>query len=312
MINFNSPSFISIEIDENSVYKNIISSPPSEMDISMDNILKELINYLSDKVPLGISVYGDLKKYNLFDLFEFCLKNNIQLGYDLACNNYTIKYIKQHFENFQLFRLLLFSLDAQTNDRFFPGNELKYIHSFVDNNIAGNKGRVIVIPVVQENLFEIEDIIDYALKNGYRANPLPIPSNCALRMGAQPLTKSEYIHLAEVVSAYFNRYGDRIYLDMPAAFNIIKKKALCPAFRLSVDITSRGYIRPCKFFDIYFKDIYSMDKLWKENRNIIPLKCQRCDMKFSCGGGCIANADFTDGCDIYCLRDYMISDCSKI
>lgn len=302
MIKLPYPSFISVEINKKSVYSKLLYGDFTYSNYCRPQVINDIMKSLNDNIPIGISLYGDIIDADIIDIFiEFCNKHNICLGYDIACNKNTMNVIKKYYNEIQLFRVVLYSLDAKINDSFGGNNKLSDIKSFVKEISSVKTGKVLVIPVVHENIDEIEQLIKFSLMNNFHANPFPLPYKCALRINATPLSKGEFIRLSKIISRYYSIYKNNIYLDIPTAYEIIKKSSICPAFRLSVDVSSDGQIRYCKFSNQKLGYINNLDSIWHKKYIKLPEKCIACENKEKCGGGCIANVKQKGEHDLNCL-----------
>lgn len=300
MISFKAPLFISLEVNRDSVYKKMLINSSSKNEMSTDYILSTLTEYINNSKPFGISLYGDLYKSDLNSFLQYCKEKDIPLGYDLSCNPKTHEWIVNNKDYFQLFRIVLFSLHTDLQDYVFDNNPVEAVINFIKADVLSERGKVIVIPITSENLDEVEELMNLALEYNCKINPLPLPYDSAIQAGLTPLTYDEYYKLANLVEDFYKKYGNQIYLDMPAAVHTIGKSSVCPAFRLSLDIDFNGYIRPCKFSGISFQDISRIDSLWSEHKDVVPIKCEKCSDIKICAGGCLANGDMEHQCDIYC------------
>ena len=181
MISFNAPLFISVEMNDESVYKKMLIKSDNSNGLLPSQTLKALRAYVCENKPFGISLYGNLQNTNSKDFLEYCYMNDIPLGYDLSCNKSTYDWIISNKNYFQLFRIVLFSLQSELNDRLFENNCIEDIMYFVKSDIFFDKGKVIVLPVTTENLNEVERIMVFALDNNYKINPLPLPYDSAIQ-----------------------------------------------------------------------------------------------------------------------------------
>ena len=187
MISFNAPLFISVEMNDESVYKKMLIKSDNSNGLLPSQTLKALRAYVCENKPFGISLYGNLQNTNSKDFLEYCYMNDIPLGYDLSCNKSTYDWIISNKNYFQLFRIVLFSLQSELNDRLFENNCIEDIMYFVKSDIFFDKGKVIVLPVTTENLNEVERIMVFALDNNYKINPLPLPYDSAIQLGLTTL-----------------------------------------------------------------------------------------------------------------------------
>jgi radical SAM protein with 4Fe4S-binding SPASM domain len=308
-MNLSNPIFFSVQLGNNGVYSKFLEVHVKESeDLSRKaatDTLRHIENYIDKNHSLiGISLYGDhFQNYDLNALFQKCRKRDIKISIDISCNESNTNFIIKNIDYIDVIRISLFSLNAMKHNKMFVDNELEYVMNFIDNIQAFQVGKVMIIPILEENWEELAQISEYAEKKNYKINPLPIPQYCDC--SDEILSYKSFNQFSKRLAALQNCLGDKVYLDIPIAYRYFQKNSICPAMRLSFDVTFEGKIRPCKFTNINLGNIEDINIHWAKNKEIWGKahKCIECSDFGQCGGGCLGNKKSLFETDFYCTKN---------
>jgi len=297
------PIFFSLQIGNNSVYSKFIDCVYKE-NIRIDELVNNVINYLEKTTAIiGLSLYGDVfQESSIEKLLIFCKSKNIKTSYDISCEKMNVSFFNNYLNYFDLVRVLFFSMDPQKHNKMFFGNEFKEVTDFIKTISLNKIGKVLVMPVLENNLKELESICQFASDNNFKINPLPIPVWCGTNNTV--LSKEHYEIFLNKLATLKNIYGDCLYLDVPAGYKHFTKPSICPGLRLSFDVNSLGQVRPCKFSSFILCDLINIQRYWNSCSELWHSadSCKICVDYDKCGGGCMGNKKNICDADYYCSR----------
>ncbi len=183
-----------------------------------------------------------------------------------------------------------------------------------DRAIAGIKNLVregvpvkIKTAVSRENLNEMEDIIRLAINLGVDAVDMFLlyPMGRASQMKNLALTREEIKLFLEKLSTLRKKYTGRVEVDVddkPNAFLVDEDlgTSTCGAGVYWAEVLPNGDVVPCIFLsNLKAGNVRneSFAEIWRSNvwepfrdRRRLKGRCEVCEYKYSCGGGCRANA----------------------
>lgn len=299
-----SPVFLSFQVGDAGVYSRFVNKCTigiSNYDI--DIVTKSVIEYINNTQALiGVSLYGrSISESGIIELLQKCFDRDIKVAVDLSCNKMDIEFFNRYEKYFDLVRVSIYSLEPEKHNRMFEQNEHSDVLDFINSVADLKKGKVLVIPLLEDNWSEISDIAEFSVKHGFKINPLPIPRYCINNQGS--LSNDSFVKLLEELSNIQNLYENQLYLDVPAGYKYFNKPSICPALRLSIDIGADGTVRPCKFSNISLGSIGELKQKWTTFKEIWNKsdKCTKCSEQSKCGGGCLANKQSLSDIDDYCL-----------
>lgn len=231
-------------------------------------------------------------------LINRCREKSIQVSFDISCSENDKAFIKDNIALINVVRLFIYSLDNKKNDVMFFDNSLDSITHFIAYLKKKPLEKVMVMPILQNNYFEMPDILKICIENGFKFNPLPIPIYCNKHISH--LSKDS---ISDFMKLLQSMWCDELYLDFPLCY-MLGKPSICPALRMSVDIGMNGKIKPCKFSKFNLGDITNLHAEWRDfyrywNKSE---SCNQCPDLLSCGGGCFANKRNCYEQDYYCVR----------
>ena len=297
MYKHNHPLFISLKVNENSVYDKMINHAHNYDVENILAILKEFIK--NNRIPIGISIYGNiftdssennLKNY-FEEFFDFCKNESIQLGYDCNTNDLNADRITVLNNYFDLYRLFIYSLDDNKNNLFFSENSLENVKKIVMSDYLKNKGKVMVVPITKYNIEELYELCNFSIKNGFKFNPLYLPVSTQQRIVTKEMDIKAKQQFINTVKELYNKYPSEVYLDVPCSFKTIGIECICNAGLFSIDISGDGKIKSCKFSNKLLGDINNLTEIWNNFERTINSNCSKCAVYNNCGGGCLVDVE---------------------
>jgi len=161
--------------------------------------------------------------------------------------------------------------------------------------------------VSRENINEIERIINLAKKLGIDSIDMFLfyPAGRGEKMKNSMLSRSEIKEFLEKLNILRKKFRGAVNIDVedkPNAFLIDRElsHATCGAGAYWAEVLPNGDVAPC----IFLKDLCagnvrekSFKKIWEStlweplrDRRFLKGRCSKCEHRYSCGGGCRANA----------------------
>ncbi len=213
------------------------------------------------------------------------------------------------------------SLDAQKNDGFRKlENALKLTLQGIENLKAVGMSFQIHTTVMDWNVGELEDIVDFAVDIGARAYHVffLVPTGRGANIEEEALRAAEYertlarlmekqkrvsIEIKPTCAPQFMRIADKKGLDLRFSKGCLAGVSYCI-------ISPRGFVQPCAYLDMPLGNVREtpFDEIWRDNPILKELrtleykgKCGICEYRDKCGG-CRARAYYYSG------GDYMAED----
>lgn len=270
-------------------------------------IFNKIVRYIKSNNNLTVAISGGepLLDERLNHIISMCKEKKIRVSID---TNYSIPLGEQSnaILNCGQIRVKLLSTISGKHDSLVgvKGHyqKINQFMNWLDNDFKHSK--VLLFPIMNSNLCEIERIAEFAMNRGFYCNFFTYPRGFS-KFAA--LNKKDYFNAIKKVGNIYKFYPKRIFLDFPlAGLNDKSLKNLCPAIFISSHIDVNGYLRPCKYSSMKIGSLkdYSLCDLWDmQKREIQRLNsyCSSCNQYTYCGGGCLVNkADC--GIDYYCPK----------
>ncbi|RLI78199.1 hypothetical protein DRP04_10420 [Archaeoglobales archaeon] len=303
---FNEPLILSVTLNTYCGL-NCTFCPFSPVQKELDNLIFEkLVEYVEGSKNLTTLAFSGGEPFldvRLEKLLSVCKNNRIRTSIDTNCN--WNKMPTTVFKCNQI-RVKLLSLVEEKHDRLVgrKGHHQKVIGfiNWLTHNFSGSK--VLLFPVLSQNLNEMERVAEYAMDKGFYCNFFSYPREFSINAA---LSRQEYYRAIENIRSLIERYPKDVFIDFPLAG--AKNRSLrniCPAVFISSHIDVDGCLRLCKYSS---KKIGSLEELslidlWNKQRNEVKKLnnfCSNCELYPWCGGGCLANKT-KFGTDYYCMR----------
>ncbi len=274
-----------------------------EMSDVIFNKVTDFIKTSTNLTTVTISGGEPLLDERLNRLILICNKNKIQVSVDTNCNM-TLGEQSNTILNCGQIRLKLLSIVCDKHNRLVGvrGHYQKICQfmGWLNNNFKHSK--VLLFPLLNSNLDEIELAAEFAIDHGFYCNFFAYPRGFNKLAS---LNKNEYSYVIKKIGEVFESYPNKIFLDVPlAGLNNRSLKNICPAIFISTHIDVDGHLRPCKYASMTIGSLkeYSLYELWDMQKIEVKwqnLHCTNCNQYPNCGGGCFANK--TDcNIDYYC------------
>ena len=298
----NKPIFFSCQIGSPGVYSKFcnVDNSYDKLDVYVGSIIRYIKN---NKQLIGISIYGSsLNNPKVLELLQICKERNLQVAVDLSCNDCDVEFFYKNISYINVVRILLYSLDHTKHNNMFDGNNHKNLLKFVDGLTNKKIGKVVVIPVTNDNYDELIQISDWAHNKKFKINPLPVPKCCGSKVNV--LGKENFKTFLKCLQVLQKDLGDELYLDTPVGYEYFNKPCVCPSFRLSFDVCGNLGIRSCKFSENFLGKIEDVNMDWAVYKNLWRKsnQCLKCSDFDKCGGGCICNKYSIGERDFYCSK----------
>ena len=218
------------------------------------------------------------------------------------CNSDDVSFFNQNKSLINVVRVLLFSLESDKHNSMFYDNDYEKVLSFIDSLENQNIGKVVVVPITDDNYSELTLLSSWIYSKGFKINPIPIPKCCGDKV--KVLGKDNFETFLQDLQILQHDLGEELYLDTPIGYEKFYKPCVCPAFRLSFDLHNGFGIRPCKFSKTFMGKIENINLNWATCKNLWQKseQCLRCSDFEKCGGGCICNKNTIDEKDFYCNK----------
>lgn len=271
-----------------------------------DAIFEKLVEYIKGRNNLTTVAFSGGEPFldtRLDKLLSICKENKIPSSIDTNCNWVNIP--TTIFKCGQI-RIKLLSLVEEKHDNLV-GRKRHYqkVIGFIDwltHNFSGSK--VLLFPVLSQNLNEMERMAEYAVDSGFYCNFFPYPRSFNLE---NALSKREYYLALEKIDSLIKNYPKEVFIDFPLAGATNRSlRNICPAVFISSHIDVDGHLRFCKYSSKKigsFKESSLID-LWNKQKDEVRnlnLFCSSCNLYSDCGGGCLANKT-ESGVDYYCSK----------
>ncbi|MDW7990441.1 MAG: radical SAM protein [Archaeoglobaceae archaeon] len=273
-----------------------------EMD---DRVFKKFLEYIIKERNL-VCIFSGGEPFldpRLERILNICKNIEIPTSVDTNCN---WERIPNTVSKCSQIRVKILSLEGEKHDmlvgkRGHYEKVIKFIN-WLNQNFSGSK--VLLYPVLSQNLNEIEQIVDFSIKIGFYCNLLFYPRDFC----TNTMKKEEFFSLITKLEELIEIYPKKIFLDFPIAG--LKKESLiniCPAMVIGAHIDVDGFLKPCKFSSSIIGNIkeLSIQELWNRKRELVASLnsfCSKCNFYFNCGGGCLANKT-KRGVDYYCPKN---------
>lgn len=301
---FNEPLILSVTLNTYCGL-NCTFCPDNSIRKELDEVVFEkLVEYVGGKNNLttlafsGGEPFLDARREKLLSI---CKENTIPTSIDTNCNWDTIP---TTISKCGQIRIKLLSLVEKKHDRFVGRNgHYQKVTGFVNwliHNFSGSK--VLLFPVLSQNINEMERVAEYAVDKGFYCNFFPYPKGFSINAA---LAMQEYHRAIEKIESLIEKYPKKVFIDFPLAGAANKSlRNICPAVSVSTHIDVDGHLRFCKYSS---KKIGSLEEsslidLWNKQRDEVKKLnhlCSNCTLYPACGGGCLANKT-KYGKDYYC------------
>ena len=301
---FNEPLIISVTLNTYCGL-NCTFCPNNSIRKELDDVVFEkVVEYLERRNNLTTVAFSGGEPFldaRLEKLLSICKNNKIPTSIDTNCNWNNIP--TTIFKCGQI-RVKLLSLVEEKHDRLVgrKGHYQKVIAfiNWLNHNFSGSK--VLLFPVLSQNINEMEKVAEYAVDKGFYCNFFPYPRGFSINAA---LAMQEYHRAIENIESLIERYPKDVFIDFPLAGATNRSlRNICPAVSVSTHIDVDGGLRLCKYSSTNIGSLEesSLIDLWNKQRNEVKKLnhlCSNCKLYPECGGGCLANKT-EYGIDYYC------------
>lgn len=301
--NFDEPLILSVELNTYCGLNCIFCKNNSIQKAMNDAIFEKLIEHIyksNNLTTLAISGGEPFLDDRLERLLSVCRERKVPTSIDTNCN---WDEIPETISKCGQIRIKLLSLKEDTHNILVGRKNYRKVIRFINwltQNFSGSK--VIFFPIIRQNLYEIDHVVNFALDKGFYCNFFPYPRGF---ISKPALSREEYKFFMNKLSLIFKRHPKNVFIDLPLLG--LREKSLiniCPAIFISSHIDVDGYLKICKFCSkkIGSLENLSLRSLWTNQKNTIKrfnIICSNCNFYLNCGGGCFVNKD-KSGVDHYC------------